>query len=321
MSIEEKVGQLLITAVNGTELNDESIALIKQHRIGGVIFAKENVIGEDQTKEFIRSFKRLSVENSEVPMFFALSETGGERSVFPETMKATQSPEQIGAIGDVEQAYTAGKQIADNMRSLGFNLNFAPVANMSFGTSDNEFEEQIFAGEPQPTAEMVKKFLQGLQEGSVFSAAKYFPANAEPGNPNLPADIEMLKNRELVPFQALAENNVSMMLVSHVFVQTSDSELPISLSEKAKEELLEGFNYEGILIADDITKPIVADKFGIEQSSVMAIQSGCDMILVGDPSKTASVANRLVKAVNAGEISTETMNNAVFKVLMLKAKL
>lgn len=320
MSIEEKVGQLLITAVNGTELNDESIGLIKQHRIGGVIFAKENVIGEDQTKEFIRSFKRLSVEDSEVPMFFAISETGGDRSVFPETMKATQSPDQIGAIGDVDQAYTAGKQIADNMRALGFNLNFAPVANMSFGASDTEFETQTFAGEPQPTAEMVQKFLQGLQEGSVFSAAKYFPANVDPSNPYLSADVEMLKNRELVPFRTLAENKVPMMVLSHVFVKALDDELPISLSDQ-KKELLKGFEYEGILIADDITKPIIAEKFGIEQSSVMAIRSGCDMILVGDPSKAASVANRLVKAVKEGELSVETVNNAVFKVLMLKAKL
>lgn len=321
MTVEEKVGQLIITAVDGMQLNDRSRALIKEHRIGGVVFSTTNIKNEEQTKEFIKSFKRLSVEDSEIPMFFALDEVGGDATNFPQGMTRAEDPQEIGDVGDVQRAHNSGKIIAVNMRSLGFNLDLAPVANLRLGEIDETLMHAIFAGEPQQNAEMVKRFLEGLREANVFATAKYFPVSAGTKELHISDDLQTLQNRELIPFKALADEKIEMIMTSHAFVDVLDKEYPVSLSENAKKELFAAISYEGIVISDSITKPIIREKYGVEQASVMALRSGCHLILIGDSTQTASIAKHLVQAVKEQQISMETIDQAVFKVLMLKAKL
>ncbi|MDO4711753.1 MAG: glycoside hydrolase family 3 N-terminal domain-containing protein [Peptostreptococcaceae bacterium] len=321
MTVEEKIGQLIITAVDSTKLNDMNRALIERHRIGGVVFSPSNIKSEEQTIEFIKSLKQLSALGSEIPMFFALDEVGGQHSNFPESMTKTPSPQTIGEIGDVQRAFDSGKQIATNMRSLGFDLELAPVANIKFGEIHDELDHAIFAPEPLQTADMVKRFLYGLREAKVISAAKYFPVSTGTEELHISEDIERMKARELLPFKALADEKVEMIIVSHSFVDSLDKEYPVSLSEVAKKELLEAIGYEGIVLSDSITKPVIRERYGAEKAAVTALRSGCDMILIGDFKQTPAIAKELVQAVKEEQISIEKIDKAVLKVLMMKEKI
>ena len=337
MTTEEKIGQMMISSVGNvyssaappTVLDEESAALIRDKKLGGVIFFGYNISTEEQTKALIAEIKKVSRENSNIPLFFALDEEGGRVTRLPETMEKAPTAQSIGATGDAEKAYEAGRQIAANMRKLGFNLNFAPVCDINTNPNNPVIGDRAFSGDPQIAAEMASKFYRGLKEGGVLGAAKHFPGHGDTVTdshlelPSVNTDAQTLKNRELVPFEAVIASEVDMVMTSHILVNSIDTEYPATLSTKVKEELLfNTLNYKGIVISDDLNMKAITDHYTMEEAAKLAINSGCDIVLVShDIAKTRAISEYLVKAVEKNEISTERIDASVTKILMLKGEL
>lgn len=335
MTIEEKIGQMLITSIEERTpgaapiLSPASADLIRDKKIGGVIFFGYNIDTEKSTQELIAEIKKISRENSNLPLFFALDEEGGSVSRLPASMEKTPSAGSIGATGDPDRAYQAGRQIAANMRKLGFNLNFAPVCDINSNPDNPVIGDRAFSSDPEIAAEMASSFYRGIKEGGVMGVAKHFPGHGDTstdshlGLPSVNTDVATLKSRELRPFQAVIQSGVDMVMTAHILLEAIDDQYPATLSEKVKRELLwDGLGYEGIVISDDLNMQAITDHYTVEEAAKQAINSGCDILLLShDVAKTRAVAEYLAQAVEAKEISMDRIDAALTKILMLKGEL
>lgn len=335
MSLEEKIGQMIITGLGNPDggkadvLDEESAGLVREQKIGGVIFFGYNISTEEKAKAMIQDIKKISLENSDIPMFFALDEEGGRVSRLPETMEKTPSAQSIGATGDPEKAYEAGRQIASNMRKLGFNLDFAPVCDLNTNPGNPVIGDRAFSSDAQTAAEMASRFYRGLKEGGVMGVAKHFPGHGDTATdshlelPSVDTEVETLKNRELIPFKAAIQAEVDMVMTSHILVKAIDQEYPATLSEKVKKELLFDYlGYEGLVISDDLNMKAITDHYTMTEAAKLAIDSGCDLLLIShDTQKTKEIAEYLVKSVKNNQISMDKIDASVEKILMLKGSL
>lgn len=327
MSTEEKVGQLIISGFQGTSMNNGLKSFITDNRLCGVIFLGRNINSENQTAQLIKDFKKASLEISDIPMLFAIDEEGGTVSRIPISMPKTQSAKEIGRIGDVQRAYEAGRQIASNLRKLGFNLDFAPVADIDLSGS-SVVRDRAFSSDAAVVADMAQSFYRGLKEGGVFGTAKHFPGHGTVGEDShkvLPVDdtsLDILRRRELLPFERLILEGVEMVMTGHLLAKGIDEQYPASLSYKAKIELLrEEMGYEGVIITDDLGMDAIKEHYTIEEAAVLALRSGSDMLLFNDSVDARAGIAALVEAIDRGEISMEQLDASVLRVLMLKSRL
>lgn len=334
MTVEEKVGQLLMTSIGApgqqstSEPDAETLQLIADKKIGSIVLFDYNINTEEQTKALVLALKKASLENSDHPLLLAIDEEGGSVSRLPRTMQKTPSAAEIGATGDPERAYEAGRQIASNMRKLGLNLNLAPVADVRGNKENPVIGSRAFSEDPEVVAEMAGRFYDGLKEGGVFAAAKHFPGHgnvAEDSHASLPVlskDLEALLAEDLVPFQTLSDRGIEVLMTAHIVVEAIDANLPMTLSQPAKQQLREAVGYEGILLTDDLNMAAITNGYSIEEAAVRSLASGSDLLMIAhDMGATARAADAIVAEVEAGEISIERVDDALFKVLMLKGSI
>ena len=221
MSLEQKIGQLFIVNTDSLDFNAETAMTkkmrknIQKYQPGGVIFFSFNFDTDGtvkQNRRKIRKFIRKMQKASEIPMFISVDEEGGtvSRVANTEALGTTKLPTmaEIGATGDAAQAYQAGSTIGSEIAELGFNLDFAPVADINTNEDNTEIGNRSFGSDPQLVSDMVREAVRGLQESGVSATLKHFPGQGNTGDDthrgfvNLDATIDRLRDVEFQPFQA-----------------------------------------------------------------------------------------------------------------------
>ena len=335
MTVEQKVAQLFFVLPDSlsqvsqtTQVGELTASAFRQYPVGGIVYMENQILSEEQLTDMNQEFCRLSQEILGVDPFLAVDEEGGSvtriagNPAFPVTDVGDMA--DVGSTRDPNQAYQVGVTLGTYLHQYGFNLDFAPVADVLTNPSNTVVSRRSFGSEPELVADMVAAEVRGLGENSIRSALKHFPghgATAEDSHEGFAyanRSLEQLRSCELLPFQAGIDAGADFVMVGHLcYPQIDESGEPASISSWAVTQLLkEEMGFTGVAITDAMNMGAIANHYSSAEAAVRAVQAGIDMILM--PADFISAYNGVLEAVNNGSISQERLNDALTRILTVK---
>ncbi len=328
MTLEEKIGQMVMVGIDGYTNDAHSTEMIESFHVGGFILFKNNIKNTEQAQSLINSLKDKNSNTSSIPLFFSVDEEGGRVSRMPDEFVKLPSNKVIGSRNNPDFSFEIGKVIGKEIRSLGFNMDFAPVLDVNSNPKNPVIGDRSFGNSAQLVSLLGVKTMQGLGSQNVISVVKHFPGHGDTsvdshvGLPVVNNGMERLKKLELVPFENAIKNNADVIMVAHILLPKIDAQNPASFSKAIITDLLRNdMNYNGLVITDDLTMGAITKNYKIEDAAIKAVNAGSNIILVcHDYEKQASVIKALKAAVENGDIPAEKVYESVYKILSLKQK-
>jgi beta-N-acetylhexosaminidase len=327
MSLEQKVGQLLMVGFGGRSMGPEIARLLLDHHIGSVALYSRNISNTSQLAKLVRSVRETM--KNEIQPFVAIDQEGGNVVRVRTDVTVLPGAMALGATRDPVLAYLAGQANAVDLGLLGIDMNLAPVLDVNRNPANPVINIRAFGDHPKLVSKIGVWFILGQQQAGMATVAKHFPghgATSHDSHFSLPvtnASLEQLRGIELLPFREAIDAGLDAIMTAHVRVPAvDDSEAPASLSCKVITELLRGeMAYDGLVITDDLEMRAIAEKMSVGEAAVSAILAGADVIMViWTPRKKHAVFQALVAAVEQGRIPPSRIDASVRRVLRLKAK-
>ncbi len=327
MTTEEKAGQMVVVGIDGYEADDDALAMIENYHVGGFIIFGRNVKDTGQLSGLINSLKRANSINR-VPIFVSVDEEGGRVSRMPEGIIKLPSNREIGNANDEALSYEIGAVIAEELKSFGFNMNFAPVLDIDSNPQNPVIGDRSYGSSTEIVSRLGTECMKGIMAGGIIPVIKHFPGHGDTavdshvGLPLVESDMDRLRQFELVPFAEAINNGADAVMVAHILLNKIDPEYPASLSKIIITDILRGeLNFDGVVITDDITMGAVTENYDIGEAAVRAVNAGSDIVLVchGKENRMA-VLDALTKAVRSGNISEKRLDESVKRILRLKYK-
>lgn len=338
MSLEEKVAQLfLITpeALTGagtvTQAGEATKAALEQYPVGGLIYFQGNIVSEQQVTDMIAKQQQFSQERIGLPLLISVDEEGGQvtrvASCANIDVPKFEDTAQIGASGDSSRAHASGQAIGSYLSRMGFNLDFAPVADTLTNPDNTVVKRRSYGSDPQTVAEMAAQNLKGLESQGVYGCIKHFPGHGATlgdthnGYAYTDKSWEELKASDIIPFQRCIAEGISFVMVGHISLpQAIGDNVPASCSQTAIQGYLRGeLGYQGIVLTDALNMGAIVDQYSSAQAVVKAFQAGSDMLLM--PADFRSAYQGVLDAVNQGTISQERLNESVTRILKVKMRM
>ncbi|RBP84458.1 beta-N-acetylhexosaminidase [Cytobacillus firmus] len=328
MSIEERIGQMLMFGFEDTQVNDETRKLIVDYHVGGVILSKKNITGSEQLLDLNNQIKEINSDHNNTPIFISVDEEGGLISRMPPEIINLPNSKDIGDSHRSELAYQVGEAIGERVSSFGFNMTMAPVLDINSNPANPVIGKRAFGDNKEIVSEMGIEEMKGIQSQNIIPVVKHFPGHGDTdvdSHLRLPVvnhGLGKLRQMELVPFQNAVNQQADMTMVAHLLLPEIDSKYPSSLSKNVITNILrEELKFNGVVITDDMAMGAIIENYDIGEASIKAVQAGNDIVLVvhGYENKV-KVVNSLINAVKDGTISEARIDESVERILHLKEK-
>lgn len=327
MSLDEKIGQLVVSGFYGTSLDENILKLIKEDKISGVILFNRNVKDSNTLLSLNNSLKE-SNKNNKLPLFISVDEEGGLVTRMPKDIKRLPTNKYIGSLNNKDLSYKVGEILGEQLSYFGFNMNFAPVLDINSNPNNPVIGDRSFGNNKDTVASLGTSTMKGIQSKNIISVVKHFPGHGDTSvdsHVNLPVvnyDINRLNSFEFVPFKTAIQNGADAVMVGHILLPKIDSKYPSSMSYEIVTNILRkdlGFN--GLVVSDDMTMGAITENYSIEEASIKAINAGVDLLLVCQKyENTENVLKALKEAALNGTISKERLDNALYNIISIKKK-
>ena len=337
MTLEEKIYQLFIVTPevlvgNGINCVVQSGPMtqkaIEEKPVGGIIYFSQNLESPDQTREMLSNIQQFIKTSHPAGLWLAVDEEGGTVARVADSLHTTSYPNMsiYGEKGDVSEVYVTGTGIAKDISSFGFNLDFAPVADV-YLDEGNELQERIFSDDPAVVSEMVSAMVEGLQDsGEVSATLKHFPGlGAENGNTHedeftrIDRTYEELEAAEFLPFRAGIAAGADFVMVGHQIMSCAGDDLPSDLSSVVMTDWLrEKLQFHGVIVTDAHNMNTIAETYTPGEAALLAVQAGADIVLM--PENLDEAFQSIYDAVENQELSEERIDESVLRILTAKAK-
>lgn len=330
MTMDEKIYQMMFVtpeAITGVgqviQAGKGTADAIKKYPVGGIIYFTQNIKSPEQIAETISNTQAFS----KIPLFIGVDEEGGLVSRLGSALGSKQpSMKEIGETKDPSRAYDVGTELATTLSELGFNVDFAPVADVLINPNNSVIGSRAFGSDPDLVAEMVAQEVKGLQEKNISATLKHFPGHgststdSHTGYSESDRTMEDLKSCEFVPFKAGIEADVDFIMVAHITLPNATKEaLPATLSKELITDCLKGeLGYKGLVITDSFQMGAITQKYTDAEAVVKAIDAGVDIILM--PENLIEAHTAIKKAVENGKLTEERITESVRKILSTKLK-
>lgn len=326
MTLDEKIGQMVIVGVDGYTSDGHSREMI-EYCVGGFILFKRNIRDASETLGLINSLKEMNQKNK-IPLFIGIDEEGGRVTRMPGEFTRLPTAKKIGQVNSSGFSYQIGRVIAEELKAFGMNVNFAPVLDINSNPENPVIGDRAFGTEPETVSSMGIQVMKGLQSNGVISVIKHFPGHGDTSEdshnvlPVVRHDLDRLKNFELIPFSRAIENDADAVMVAHILLPEIDKENPASLSKTIITDILRtDLMFNGVVITDDMTMGAIVEKYDIGDAAVKSINAGSDIVLVCHGyDRGIAVIKALKEAVEAGVINEDRINSSVYRILKLKQK-
>lgn len=335
MTLQEKVGQLFVirpealdssTNASKTSLTEKAEAALEKYPVGGVILFKQNIVDPDQLETFLGDLQTAS----EVPMLVAVDEEGG--TVCRVASNASFGLEKypnvsvVAESGDPEDVRTMSRDIGSYLKRYGFNLDFAPVADVNSNPKNPVIGKRAFSSDPNVTAEMVTAAVEGFHEAGMLCTLKHFPGHGDTatdshyGLATTSKTWEEMKEMEMLPFEAGIAAGTDVIMTAHITTpNVTGNDLPASLSYEILTEKLRGeLGYDGVICTDALEMQAITKYYGNGEAAVMALSAGADILLI--PANLQEAFDAVMEAVQNGTISEKRLDESVTRILTLKQK-
>lgn len=329
MPLEDKVaGLFMITpeALTGVgkaiQAGDGTRDALNKYAVGGLVYFSQNIQDEEQVTQMLAN----TVGMSKYPIFLAVDEEGGSVRRVGGALEVTEIGDMadIGAGGDSSEAYNAGAAIATYLFELGFNLNFAPVADVVTDASGSAIGKRSFGGDAAVVSDMVAAAVNGTQDTGISACLKHFPGigsageDTHKGMATVDKSADDMRASDFLPFQSGIEAGVHLVMVGHVSApDLVGDDTPCSLSAKVMTDILRNeLGYNGIIITDALDMAAVTENYASDEAAVMAVTAGADMILMPEEFETAYEG--VLTAVKEGTITQERIDESLKRIYRVK---
>lgn len=328
MTLEQKIGQMQMVGLPGPFLDDVTRRRIVDLGVGGAIFLERNTTSPDQVLELTQSMQNLAINQGPgLPLFIGWNHEGG--SVVRRAAGLTQFPANmaVGLSGQPETAFEIGQATAEEMLSLGVNMNFAPVLDVNTEPANPVIGLRSYGDIPELVAAYGQNYIQGQQQTGVIAVAKHFPGHggvdvdSHLALPTLDSSLESVTESELPPFQAALDADVAAIMVAHIQIPALDpSGRPASLSNEIVNGLLrDRWGFDGVIMTDALGMQAITDQYSFEEGAIQAMMAGNDLLLTVETSDHPErIHQALVGAVQASRISESQIDDSVRRLIRLK---
>ena len=337
MTTEEKVAQLFFIAPEAivdvetvTQCGDKMREALTRYPVGGIVLFANNLETPEQTREMLAGMQSVLTERSGVPAFLSVDEEGGiVRRVGIKEAFGVPQIESMGIVAaDGTEAVTeAAQTIGNYLSDLGFNTDFAPVADILTNPENRVIGERAFSSDPQDTAEKAFAYAEALTEQGVFPVYKHFPGHGDTAEDSHTGyafsykTLDELREAELIPFVDAAKNKIPFIMAAHISLpNVTGDDTPASLSPVIITDLLRNnIGYEGIIITDALDMGAISNHYTPGEASVKALEAGCDMLLMAGHFEESY--QEVLAAVESGVLTQERINESVLRILLLKTEM
>lgn len=327
MTLEEKAGQVLALSFSGTSLDEETRFRLEEIKPGGLILYGKNVESLSQVRSLLSSIReRVRLD---IPLMVAVDQEGGtvarirgHGADFPGNMA-------LGATGDPDLAERQGFIMGRQLKSLGIDLDYAPVVDVNSNPSNPIIGVRSFGDDVATVSSMGASMIKGFSRARMGCSAKHFPGHGDVdidshlGLPVLNRSLESMRYLEFPPFRSAVEAGVPAVMTAHIVVPSLTGELPATLSPEAISLLRDEMGFEGVVLSDSMGMRAISNGWGVPDAVVMALRAGVDFVLLGadpafPPEGHREVRDRIVEAVRSGELDKARLDDAVERILRWK---
>ncbi len=327
MSIDEKIGQLLLVGFPEERLDDKLASHIRQNKIGSFLVFKRNIINLEQLRNLNSGLVSYSVEHLRIPPLMAIDQEGGNVN------RITTSPRlpflfHFGDLTDTTFSYHYGYYTGQMLSSLGFNLNLAPVLDLADFNSNRFIALRSFGSDPHKTSQNGFAYSQGLQSQKVIPTAKHFPglgsAVLDPHSTVVSNSATMgdFERNDLVPFKEFAKlGATSAVMMSHMVYKGLDtSGVPASFSKYLMTDLLrKKIGFAGVIVTDDLHMKASSMTMSPSEAALKSLKAGSDLVMLSwSFSEQGKTFDKIKDAILKKELSLEDVNEKVRRILTLK---
>ena len=323
LSIDEKIAQMLIVYYIGDEYDENLSNIIKEVKPGGFILMSDNITTYDRTLNFVKGMQN----DSDIPMIISTDEEGGsvQRIKGIRDISVTDIPYMyyLGQTKDKNLAYKVGEIIANELRTIGVNLTYAPVMDIYSNPNNTVIGKRSFGSDPNTVYDMATSLKNGIEDNLVNTCIKHFPGHGDTETdshfeiPIINKTLDELENSDLLPF-IKSINDTNMIMVGHIALpKITNSSIPASLSKEIVTDLLKNkYNYKGLVITDALNMRSLTNNYSDKEIYTMAINAGVDLLLM--PNGTKNAIKYIKEAIDDEEIDINTINESVRKILTYK---
>ncbi|WP_066069654.1 beta-N-acetylhexosaminidase [Neobacillus soli] len=326
MTLEDKIGQMVLAGISGTTMDTNAKKLISQFHVGGIIFYKNNFETPAQTVQLVNQLK--AGNSSSLPLFLGVDQEGGRVTRLPGELVNFPPNKQIGQVNNPEFSYKVGTLLGHELKEFGLNLNFAPVLDINSNPNNPVIGDRSFGNNVELVSKLGIQTMKGIQSQNVIPTIKHFPGH---GDTSVDSHLELpivnksfkeLKELELIPFDRAINQGADVVMVAHILLPQLDKTNPASMSKAVMTDLLrKQLSFTGVIITDDMTMGAITEHFDIGKAAVESVKAGSDIILVGhDFNNVVKITSSLKTAVQNGEISEQRLNESTERIIQLKRK-
>jgi beta-N-acetylhexosaminidase len=342
MTLEQKVGQLLLVGFRGTQVagNQEILQALSRAHVGSVIYFDydatsrtrgRNIQSPTQLRALSTDLQTLNSRYNSVPLFISVDEEGGLVSrLHPRYgFLAKRKPSDLTDLS-LRVARREMAALAQELQAMGINLNFAPVTDVNVNPQNPVIGRlgRSFSSDANRVAEMAGEFIQAQNHHDVISVLKHFPGHGSSDSDSHLGVVDVSNSwidEELIPYRTLiAQGHAQMIMTAHIYQRQLDPEYPATLSQSILQGVLrDQLGFQGVIISDDMNMGAITDQFGFDEAIVLALRAGVDILLLGnnllyDPGLALKAHQAIMKALERGDVSEARIDQSVERILQLK---
>ncbi len=329
MLLKKQIGQMIIAGFPSPTVDEQALALAKDHKIGNFILFSANMQSARQVAGLCGRLSDLVYDQVGIAPFIGADQEGGMVSRITEGAALFPGAMALAAGSTPEEVTRVGENAGAMLRAMGVNVNFAPVVDVNIEPLNPVIGVRAYGDDPRQVADYGCAMALGMEKGGVISTVKHYPGH---GNVNtdshlaLPVnntDPEVLERTEFVPFQRAFDAGAPALMSAHILFPKLDDRLPATLSPAIIGGMLrkkQGF--EGLVFTDCLEMEAVREGWGTAEAAVLAVLAGCDILTISHHLEAAAAASDAIyQAVQSGRIPREVIDRAYSRILKAKEKM
>ena len=330
LSLEERVGQLILGRLPGTTVDAETAMRFRECHTGGVVLFAHNIGTPEETRALTAALHALCGKPG-LPAILAADQEGGRVERLKPPATSFPSAMALGATGSADHApdhaadhaYRWGLAVGRELRSLGLNMDFAPVLDVNNNPQNPVIGTRSYGERVEAVARLGVAAAAGLRDAGVAATGKHFPGHGDTAIdshhalPTIPHGLARLRAIELPPFKAAIDAGIPAIMSSHIIFPDLDPALPGTLSRRVLTDLLRGeLGFDGVIVSDAMNMWAITEGWGVVEGCVRFIEAGGDLL---EPmAEERAVHAGIVAAVRSGRIPAARVADAARRVVRLK---
>lgn len=316
------LGQLFIIGFSGLELAEDTSAFLSQAGIGGVILFSPNYENPGQLAELVNQVQECRVGT---PLWISVDHEGAKVQRFRKGFTRIPDAATLGACNSPKLTYELSEMIAQELKAVGVNINFFPVADIATNPKNPVIGARSFGDNEELVTKMVTAMVRGHLTAGVQPCVKHFPGHGDTSTdshfalPRVDTPLEILREREFRPFVRAFRSHCALVMTAHILNPSLDPRLPATLSPTIIRDLLrKELRYNRLVVTDDMEMKAITDHFGAEDAPRMAIEAGCDLLVYRSEAAGRHAYASVLKALDEGKLNPAHVMEAHGRIMSLK---